>query len=324
MSDNRRDFFKKAAGAAVGLAGAETLLGSSSAAAVKQSFGSARLALQLEEEMVGMLSSLEGGEPEAEVVEIPTEDCVVLKGLGSIRYNQISMSFGRNMAQSLYDWIAAGLTCEGVKSARSGAIITADINYNEVAHVGFSQALLAAFTIPAADGAAKDSGSLNLKIEPFSTQRHKGSGKMVLPCATKNQTKFLTSNFRLTIDDLDCKKVSKIESMTILWEGDRDGEKKRSIRFPNLVVSLPETAAQPFFDWHEEFVMNEKRNEKSGTLEFMSPNLQETLLTVSFKALGIFKVGPDKMSANAEAIKRVTAEMYCNGMSFTVGKNVGC
>lgn len=333
MSDNRRDFFKKAAGAAVGLAGAETLLGSSGAAApgdrdmsaaaavIKPSYSSARFALELDGKMAGALKSIDGGEAEAEVIELESTDCVVPKGLGPIvHYNPIVLSFGVNMTQAFYDWIAMGLTCAGAsaENAKGGAIVTADVNNNEVGHLDFEQALLTSFTLPTADGSSKDQGTLTLKIRPKQTRRQpKPSGKMDTLCLSKNQKTFLASNFKLTIDGLDCSKVSKVESLTIEWAGDWDG--KRSVRFSNLVVSVAESFAQPFFDWHEDFVMSEKRNEKRGRLEFRSPTL-EMLLAVDFTGLGIFKVGPDKMTMGGDAIKRVTAEMYCNGMTLVVGK----
>jgi hypothetical protein len=334
MSDNRRAFFKKAAGAAVGLAGAEALLGSSGSAApvekdfaagaVARYYGTARLALQLGEEMVGNLKSLEGGDAEAEMVE-EVKNCAVLKKLGPspVKYQEIAMSFGANMAQSLYDWVASGVTCDGVESNRSGAIITADLNNNEVGHVNFAEALLTAFTLPPADASSKDAGSLSLKIKPRSTHRVPGSGKMSPSCLPKTQKNFLPANFRLFIDGLDCTKVNKVEALTILWEGDWNTQ--RLVRFPNLVVTMTEMSAQSFYDWHDDFVMNENHgNEKAGRLEFLSPTLTEVLLTVRFTGLGIFKVAPDKMSAGADTIKRVTAEMYCNGMTIEVGKNVGC
>ena len=334
MSDNRRAFFKKAAGAAVGLAGAEALLGASGRAApVDKDFvagavartpvGSARLALQLGEDMVGTLRSLEGGEAEAEIVE-EVQDCVVVKKISPnpVQYQEIAMTFGANMAQSLYDWVASGAGCDGVGRAQTGAIITADLNNNEVGHVNFTEGFLSAFTLPPADAASKDAGSLSLKIKPRSTQRVPASGKMSPSCAPKTQKNFLPSNFRLAIDGLDCTRVNKVESLTILWEGAWDA---RRVRFPNLVVTMTEMSAQSFYDWHDDFVMNGNHsNEKAGKLEFLSPTLTEVLLTVKFTGLGIFKVGPDKMSAGADTIKRVTAEMYCNGMTIEVGKNVGC
>jgi hypothetical protein len=332
MSNDRRAFFKKAAGAAVGLAGAEALLGSSgsvapvdvAAAAVLRSYGTARLALQLGEEMVGTLKSLEGGEAEAEMVE-EVKNCAILKKLSPnpVKYQEIAMSFGANMAQSLYDWIASGVNCDGVDSTRTGAIITADLNNNEVGHVNFTEALLTAFTFPSADAASKDAGSLSLKIKPKSTRRVPASGKMSPSCLPKTQTNFLPANFRLFIDGLDCTKVNKVDGLTILWEG--DWETPRRVRFPNLVATMTEMSAQSFYDWHDDFVMNENHgNEKAGRLEFLSPTLSEVLMTLRFTGLGIFKVGPDKMSAGADTIKRVTAEMYCNGMTIDVGKNVGC
>jgi hypothetical protein len=97
------------------------------------------------------------------------------------------------------------------------------------------------------------------------------------------------------------------------------------LEVPNLVVTLPEADAESFFAWHEDFVINGIGAEKDGSLEYLAPSLGQTLFTVQFENLGIFKMTPEKVEAGSEQIRRVKAEMYCEAMTFSFARSVlGC
>ena len=57
-------------------------------------------------------------------------------------------------------------------------------------------------------------------------------------------------------------------------------------------------------------------NEKPGTLEFLDPTLQGSLLTINFHHLGIFGFTPEMSDATAQTLKRVKVEMYCEQMTL--------
>src|SRR5207244_2544402 len=90
------------------------------------------------------------------------------------------------------------------------------------------------------------------------------------------------------------------------------------IEYPNLVITLPESHSKSFWKWYETFVVQGKctqSDEKTGSLEFLSPNLQEVLFTLEFHGLGIFKMQPDKAEAGAEKIRSLRVEMFCERIS---------
>ena len=77
----------------------------------------------------------------------------------------------------------------------------------------------------------------------------------------------------------------------------------KKLEFPNIIITVPEVAAQPLVDWHKTFVIdgnNDEAQERSGYLEFFSPNMQNVLLRLDFKNMGIFRLTPDKVEANAD------------------------
>lgn len=60
-------------------------------------------------------------------------------------------------------------------------------------------------------------------------------------------------------------------------------------------------------------------------LEYLSPNLAETLFTVTFQHLGTFKLAPEKVEAGSENIRRIKAQMCCEQMAFKLGPGAaGC
>jgi hypothetical protein len=181
-------------------------------------------------------------------------------------------------------------------------------------------------TIPAMDSSSKEPAYTTLKFAPEFIRSVKVSGK--LPADYKVEQKmFLPSNFRLQIDGLDCSKVNKIESFTVKQGmttkdsgSGRDSFKDPGkLEFPNLKITIPEAAAKPFIDWHENFVIkgiNDDSKEKNGSLTLLSPNRQKELAKIDFSNMGIFRIQMDKAQAGADQIKRVTVELYVEKMTF--------
>lgn len=339
MSDGRRGFFKKAAGAAVGLASVEAVLDATgtapkAAAADRRSFAAGRFALELDG-ATAFVQSIEGGDAHAEVVveTLGPDACFASKHLAVLEYEEIAITCGTGMTAGFYAWLQSSLGCQTVR--KDGAIVGTDFKGAEHSRRTFTQALITEIGLPALDAADKDAAQMTVKIAPEVTRRVKGSGQAVLVCGgTKIQKKWLSSNFRLTIDGLDCTKVNKVEALTIKQKvvenpvgEERDpGREQRTVDFPNLVVTLAESAAESFFDWHENFVIkgnNSSEEEKNGKLEYLAPNLSDVLFTLEFHNLGIFKLAAETVEAG-DQIQRVKAEMYCQQMTFTPGTGVGC
>ncbi len=339
MSSDRRGFFKTVAGAAASLATVEAVLDATgatppAAAAVTatRSFVASRFALELDGAAAGFVHSFEGGEAAAEVVEESSEGftCARRKHLGNVKYEDIVLVCGTGMSGDFYKWLEGFTTCDF--AARNGAIVAADFNFKEASRRNFMDALITELGFPALDAASKEAATFSVKLSPESSQRQKGSGKTVTGCGGtgKLQKKWLASNFRLTIDGLDCKKVNAIEALTIkqqvvenaIGEGRQLG--KREV--PNLVITLAEASAQSFFDWEENFVIrgfNGQEEEKSGRLEYLTPNLADVLFTLEFQNLGIFRLA--EVAESADMVRRVRAEMYCEQIILRVGKGVaGC
>jgi len=179
------------------------------------------------------------------------------------------------------------------------------------------------------DSASKEPGYLTIRFAPevirsVAPQGAKAAGPVA---GEKQQKSWLPSNFRLEIDGLDCSRVNRIEPLAVRANaapggiGDaRDYAKEPGkLEFPDLKITLPEDAAKPFIDWHEDFVIkgnNGQDRERKGTLTLLSANRAETLLRIKFNNIGIYAVRPMKVEANADTVARVQVEMYMESMEL--------
>jgi hypothetical protein len=286
-----------------------------------------RFVLDLEGEMAGHLASAEGGHASAEVItQAPGQSCLPQKNIGPARYGDITLAVAAGMSAEFYEWLQAVCACEPQR--KNGAILATDFNYKEIGRQEFVNALITEIGFPSLDASSKDPAAITVSFSPELTRRRPGKGNTIKPCTGRGQRKWLASDFRLNIDGLDCTKVNKIAPVVIKQAVIDDRLIPGKLEMPNLTVRLPESAAQSFFEWHEDFVIDGNSgsaNEKKGQLEFLAPNLAQALFTIDFRGLGIFSLVPDKLEAGADPIRRVTAEMYCEEMTFNFATSaVGC
>jgi phage tail-like protein len=276
----------------------------------------------------GFLKSVEGGGPVAEVISEPQGSSPYFKKhIGPVGYEPFALRFALSIANDVYDWINASWT--GNYQRKNGAIVTTDQELTAVSQREFFNALLTETTIPALDGSSKEPGYLTITFAPEYTKTSKASGKVAAPTNNK-QKLWLPSNFRVTIDGLDCTKVRSVESFTVKQSvvtddiGDaRDYQKEPGkLEFPNLAITLMESSAESWFDWFESFVIkgnSEDKKEKNGSIAFLAADLKQELLRVDLFNLGIFKIAVDKSDANADRVATVTAHLYCERMELHIG-----
>jgi len=309
------------------MATAPVLLPPTASAAIK---GPARApgnyAIELDGVHAGFIASAEGGNAAGDVVtEKQGPDLVQRKHIGNVKYEDIAVTFGAGMRKGFYEWIKASLDHNAM--LKNGAIVAADFDYKEQSRLNFFNALITEVGFPALDAASKDAAKITVKFAPEYTERA-GGNEGTLPAVAKQHKNFLVSNFRLDIGGLDCRRVNKIDAFTIKQKivenpvGDgHDAEREPAyLEIPNLVITLPETAAGGFYDWHEDFVIkgnNSQKFERNGRLDWMTPDGMFSLGTLEFIHLGIFKLTPDKLESGSDRIRRVKAEMYCEEVVFT-------
>jgi phage tail-like protein len=340
MDDDRREFLKQAGGVTAAAVTAPVFVSTATIAAgasgviaavaatpalAQRASAAGRYGLELDGIMAGWLNSTEGGHATADVVvEKLGPDHIARKHIGGVKYEDITLSCGTGMSKAFYEWIKDSLDLKYER--KSGAIVAADYNFQELASLSFHNALITEFGMPALDAASKDAAKMTVKFSPEYTRFKAGDGSKVQGGAV-TQKRWHASNFRLTIDGLDTSRVNKIEALVIKQKviDNAVGEQRdvptavAYLEVPDLVITFPESQAADFWKWHEDFVINgnnDQDHEKTGSLTYLAPNLKDALFTLNFFGLGIFKCEPEKTASGSESLRRVKAEMYCEEIKF--------
>ena len=292
-----------------------------------RSFTSGNFQLMLDGVTCGFLKSVDGGAAVAQVVSEPGPAYFANKHIGPISYGPFVLQAGLAMSMNLYDWINASWT--GKYHRKNGAVVAMDQKLVPVSQREFFNALITETTLPALDGSSKDPAYLTLKFAPEYTRNSKASGKAgAIPKTV--QKVWLPSNFRVTIDGLDCTKIRAVDSFSVTQKVATDGigdardylREPGKVEFPNLAITLQEASAKSWFDWFDDFVIkgnSDTSKEKQGSIAFLSPNRQDELLRIDLFNLGIFSIGSNTIEANADRVATVTAHLYCERMEFHAG-----
>lgn len=241
----------------------------------------------------------------------------------------ISVEMGMAGATSVLQWIQASWNRD--YQQRSGQINHANFNLETVYELAFSDALITETTFPTLDGASKDAAYLKVKFQPRAVASKKvNGGTKLVPIGGGKQKMWLCSAFRLSIDGIDeARYVNKIESFTIkqnvkkLFTGmHRDIELcPTKIEFPNLSATISLEKADKILEWYNTYVergSKDKQAQRSGSLEFLSPDRKKTLFRIKLEKMGILKAALAPSSANSDQIKRVKFDVYVSDMDLEI------
>ncbi|MSP62112.1 MAG: hypothetical protein EXR72_17615 [Myxococcales bacterium] len=304
--------------------------------ALKRGYVAGNFGLELDgSPNAGWLGSCEGGMGTAEVIQEKIgPDHLRHKHLSTTKYEDIGLTFGSGMSKEFWLWLQQSLNQDYVR--HNGAVVASNFDMKETSRLAFYSALITEVGFPMVSGSSKDPVRVNVKLSPEYTKFSvsPNGGQQVTGSKRQDiQQRWHCSDFRFKIDGLnaeDCKSVSQVEAIVIkqkvveLSLGEERGAMREpvQIEYPNIVFTVPESHAGTFLDWYNDFVIKGNcgdEKEKTGSLEFLTPNLKETLLTLNFKGLGIFKFTPDKGEAGSEKIRSVRVEMYCEKIELVYG-----
>jgi hypothetical protein len=249
------------------------------------------------------------------------------KHLATISHEPLTIEVSMGMGQNLWQWIKSSWD---QKFVQWNCVLQAcNFDHEVMAVRSFWDAYIKKVTVPAMDGSNKDPGYFTIEIDPHTIRYEPGGGKIERGREDVNSKKWLCSNFRLDIDGLPCKRVSKIDSFT--WEQkivkDEVGEMREPMKepaalvVPNLKLTISMADYWDWYQWFKSFVIDGQcanADEKSGSLTFLAPDLEEELGSITFQNLGIISLEQEAMEANAESVARFTVEMYCESMFFDV------
>ena len=337
MPSSRRTFLK-GAGVATAVASAMPLALSMPAGAdvalaapgpSSRGFAAGRFALELDGNLVGVVSAYQGGNVFADVVEFTSGsgDLIPRKSPGELHYEEIVIMTGLGMDAAFWEWV--GNMVSGAAVHKDGAIVMADANSNVLRRLEFKGALITEVTLPALDATSKEPGLMTIKFQPESTVLKPGAGKLT-GGATAKQKLWVTSNFRISIGNLPCAHTNKVEALTIkqkVTEFRQGGDATihllpGRLEYPNLVITFSSLDGGPWQSFFDDFVLNGNNgddHELAGMLEVMGPDLKTVLARLQFLNLGIFRLALAEIDPSNTNIQRFQADLYSEGNRLFVG-----
>jgi len=230
------------------------------------------------------------------------------KHLSGARYEPIVVTTSSNDTRPLFDWITTAW--RGTVAKKNGAVIRADGNGTPRDKREFVNGVLIETTIPMLDGSSRNPADFTLRIAPELTRDV--APPTTLPISPVGRDQFMSSNFRLAINGLDCTRVSKIDSFTV-----KQKLSPNIVEYPNIRIELSAASVASWRTWFQSFVVDghsSSTDEKAGTLSFLSPDLSRVLATISFFNLGIFRLE----TVPASEPSRVVADLYCERMDLAL------
>ncbi len=287
------------------------------------------------------VKSVDGGWARAQVVDDPNGSTNSrVKHISTVEVEPFSIECGMTGAGDVLKWIQGSWNRQW--SRRNGEITHANFDLYETYRHEFFEALITEATFPALDASATGGGGggfLKFKFQPETIKTktkpggegNGGSGGARVVGRIGPQVKqkmWNPSAFRFSLDSLDeMRHVNKIESFTIkqtvkkLFTGaDRFPQiEPTGIQFPNLTGTIALQHAGGLLAWHEEYIRSGKKDvpsQKTGMIEFLSPDRKSTLFSINLHQVGIAFAGIESATANAEQIKRVKFELFVHRMEL--------
>lgn len=276
-----------------------------------------RFLLELNGELAGSLSGVEGGEIYADVVTEPPAAGRVKKHLGTVRYAPITIAFGSGMGKGLFDWVAGSLA--GQRPTRDGALIFLDYLSMETARLEFTGARISDIALPRYDAAVKDASRWEVVFHAEAAALSYASLGTYHPApAVKGlQKPWLACNFSFSIGGLEaaCAKVTKVGPIRVHQPPDIDAAPE--VDSFEIVVSNADL--QAFQAWHQDFVVvghSADEFERSGKIVQLSPSLQEALCKIELLNVGIVRITPERLEDSAQVVSRWRVELYVEALEL--------
>jgi hypothetical protein len=285
-------------------------------------------------EPTAYVKSIEGGWSRANIAaEAMGGDHQQLKQITSIDIDPIAVEFGLAGAKDMLRWIQ-GSWNGNIHDRRNGQITHADFNARAMFEHHFYDALLIETTFPTLDGVSRDSAYIKCKLQPESivTTALRAPGPRISGNVSPLQKMSTSSAFRLSVDGIDeMQYVNKIDSFAVSLQTKKfyTGVSRLpefvplSVKFPNITGTISLRYADKLLKWHKDYIrtqdgsgIKDRTAQKSGSLEFLSPDRKQTIFRINLIDVGLAYLGVEPSKANEEQIKRLRFELYVARMSI--------
>ncbi len=301
--------------------------------ATQTSLSGGRNALEVDGVAVAGLKSFSGLGAEGNLAQASTgQDLQPKKQMAGFKWTPGRASTGIAMGKGLYAWIKGALG--SATSLHSGVFKTADLNGKVKTLRTFSNALLTEFTVPALDGSSKEAGCFDIAFDAERVTWALGAGEALTPAVAASKA-WVTSNFKLTIGDLPCARVAKVDAFT--WRCAASGSAVGALgaargvgalqatraTVPDLTLSIS-AADYPAWQaaakrWFIDGACLEA-NEMKGRISLLGPTMKDSdeLGAIDLFNVGFKRFDHEQAVSGSDQIARFTVVLYVERMALSI------
>jgi hypothetical protein len=294
--------------------------GSTASSSVLTGWIGGNAVLTIDGTQAGMVRTVTGGTATG-VVAVNMVDGAAKKHLSAVRYQDITFEADLG-SKPVSDWVAA--SWKGVAVKKDGSVAGLDLLGNQRVLREFHQAVISETTFPDLEMMSpKQRGLLTVTITPEYTALKPGSGTRATGLSNGG-----INGFRFEMAGLDGSKVSLIESFTVRSTGAHAlGDAKPTVEFPDLKITLPESGAQSWAAWYDDFVVkgnSSEDKERDGALVLLGHTGEMGRVKLfNCGMVGLVPVPlPPALLQSGQAfspgLRRMTAELYCERMELVM------
>jgi len=293
-----------------------------------KSYGASNFLFALEGEAPSVVKTVSGGGMTADVVEIPKGDArMSSKTLGPLKCNPTKMELGIVMGGEMLEWVNAFLNNSHIY--KQGSITYGDFDKKARSYLDLKDILLTSFGIPACDAASKDDARLSIEMRATESFVRDGDAADLKGVLNVKQKAYMCHNFKVTVGDLPCANVNKVDAITITCAVQQNdvGERRVSELVPtvtkcgNLVLTISSADEKAWQQWHKDFCHdgnNGQDKELQGSIEWLDPATKKTVASLEMKQIGIFDLASDAATGGGDSVRRFKASMYVEEFQFKI------
>lgn len=298
------------------------------------SYSTVRWAFQLNGVPLPGLKSVEGCRSRGDVVSVKSQSGTgvteVLKHPSAVRIEPCVLEIGFSDKKPVYEWINA--TLDGQPQAKDLVLTEISTSTNKKSlELELDNALITRIGFPPLESnTTKGSFVIQLTVVPEQlVQTDYGTQGPSAPAA--NQLQKSVANFKLTLSGVtNSEKVSSVTPLVVkqaVVESNVEGARTLTadpgdLELGDLDVVIAPNFAAGFNSWFQSFFIqgnSSPSHEKTGTIELLDGSLQNTLLTIQLKGVGIY----DAYDIRSGEIVRRGYSLYVESATFVIPANFG-
>ena len=292
-----------------------------SAAAELRSTTGERVFLDIAGDFAGWPASVSGGYTKGRIVTRTLTDGMTLKKhVGALEVEDLVVTFGVDMPQIWWDWISTELG-DQAGTPRDMAAISTDFDDNTMERMVLRDAVIKQIEFPSFDRDSRELAYFKVVISASSSRLEPMSGGNV-NAPQGIAKKSLQSNFRFELGDLPTQRAKTVVLPVVSIDVVKDevGMFREPLKqvarksVGNMTVSIARGPdEQAYNNWHDHFLIDgnvSDEDELQASLTLLGPDMQEELMKINFRQVGLVSLASSASAANREESATMDVELY--------------